>query len=82
MVASFHCWETSPVLHTLTSRLTMKVPENLRVDEYQYFSWEGVWSYRFPVRLTHRTMSSMVGSTPSDGAKCRRGNRTVIVRSS
>ena len=27
-------------------------------------------------------MSSMVGSTPSDGAKGRCGNRTVMVRSS
>ena len=28
----------------------MKVPDKLRVVEFQYLSWEGVWSYRFPVR--------------------------------
>ena len=72
MVAYFHSWGTSPVLHTLTSIL--KVPEKLRVVEFQYFSWEGVWPYRFPVRHTPDyppIMSSIVGSIPSDGAKGR-----------
>ena len=65
MVASFHSWGTSPVRHTFDKQI-MKVPDKLRVVEFQYFSWEGVWSYRFPVRRTPDYPHHVIhGSTPS-----------------
>ena len=30
----------------------LKVPDKFRAVQFQYFGWEGVWSYRFPVRHT------------------------------
>ena len=62
----------------------MKVPDKLRVVEFHYFSWEesGPTAFQFGIPRITPIMSSMVGSTPSDGAKDRCGNRAVMVRSS
>ena len=78
MVASFHCWGTSPVLHILAS---MKVPDKLRVVEFSTSAGRksGPTAFQFGISRITPIMSSMVGSTPSDGAKGRCENRAVMV---
>ena len=70
MVASFYFWGTFPVLQNV-GKYIIKVPDKIRVVEFQYFSWEGVWSYRFPVRNTadfphHVIHDSSRGNSLSD----------------
>ena len=83
MVASFHCWGTSPVLHTLTCKLG-KYRSNSRWSIFSNSAGResGPTVSQFGIPRITAVMSSMGGSSPSDGANGRCGNRALMVGSS
>ena len=82
MVASFHCLGISPVFHTLTSRLR-EYRINLQLSSFSTSAGieSGLTAFQFGIPRITPIMSSVVGSTPRDGAKGRCGNRAVTRRS-